>query len=99
MKLLANIKKTEISDSNYEFIYSEERRNLMTKIFEMMDDNCRKIIEYVIFDNLSMREIAQKLNYTSEDVAKSTHYRCRQKLAKQLQEHQSFIKSTLAFEE
>ena len=48
----------------YEFIFSEERKSLMTKIFNLMDENCQKVIKYVIFDNLSMKEIAQKMNYT-----------------------------------
>lgn len=89
----------KMTDDTYEFIFSEERKDLMTKIFNLLDENCKKVIKYVIFDNLSMKEIAQKMKYTSEDVAKSTHYRCRQKLTKQLKENESFIKSTLRLEE
>lgn len=94
-----NLRVDEKITTSYEFIFSKERKGLMDKIFDMMGENCRKIIEYVIYENLSMKEIAQKLEYTSEDVAKATHYRCRQKLAKQLKENQSFIKSTLNLEE
>ncbi|MCP4522359.1 MAG: sigma-70 family RNA polymerase sigma factor [Cytophagales bacterium] len=94
-----NLRADEKVSTNYEFIFSEERQDLMKKILGMMGENCRKIIEYVIYDDLSMREIAQKMQYTSEDVVKATHYRCRQKLAKQLKENKSFIKSTLNLDE
>lgn len=71
------------SYDNYEFIFSKERGELIEQVLKVAGEKCKKILELVLFNNYSMKEIAEEFKFSSIDTAKATHYRCRQKLVKQ----------------
>ena len=60
----------------------KEKTGAMRKVFEMLDEKCQKILHYYIYEKRSMREISQLMGYSSEDVVKTNHYRCKQYLGK-----------------
>jgi len=73
--------KTDHSDQ-LGMLIEKEKTNAMRAVFEMLDEKCQKILHYYLFEKRSMREISQLMGYSSEDVAKTNHYRCKQYLSK-----------------
>lgn len=63
-------------------LIQKEKSNAMRMVFEMLDEKCQKILQYHLFEKRSMKEISQLMGYSSEDVAKTNHYRCKQYLSK-----------------
>lgn len=58
-------------------LISKERSAAVNQLFEKLNEKCRKILHYYNYEGWSMKQISEKLGYSSEDVAKSSHYRCK----------------------
>jgi RNA polymerase sigma factor (sigma-70 family) len=69
-----------LEDSHLAVIITKEKEALIDRVMSKVGDKCKQLLKYVIYDNLSMREVAEKMNFAGETVAKSTHYRCKQRL-------------------
>lgn len=75
--------KDESDHTNHlDDLISKEKSNAMGIVFKKLDDKCQKILTYVIYEKMSMKQICEKMGYSSEDVAKTNHYRCKQALTK-----------------
>lgn len=59
-------------------LISKERSEAVSRIFEQLNEKCREILHYYNHEGLSMREISEKLGFRNEQVAKASHYRCKQ---------------------
>ena len=68
--------------SHLDCLIDKEKTKAMKLVYNQLEDKCKKIISYVLIDKLSMKEIKEKMNFSSEDVAKTNHYRCKQYLTK-----------------
>jgi RNA polymerase sigma factor (sigma-70 family) len=62
--------------------FDEDRSRAIDEILSSIGERCKEIIRLVIYNGLSMKEIAEELNFSSENSAKTQHYKCRQKLIK-----------------
>lgn len=69
-----------------ELDYKEELLKLSTEALANLDDKCKKLISYYYLDNLNMAEIAEKLDFSSSDVAKTSKSRCFKKLLENVKE-------------
>jgi RNA polymerase sigma factor (sigma-70 family) len=75
--------KNESDNKNHlDDLITKEKSSAMHTVFNKLDEKCKKILSYVIYDKLSMKQICEKMGYSSEDVAKTNHYRCKQALTK-----------------
>jgi RNA polymerase sigma factor (sigma-70 family) len=63
-------------------LIKNEQLNTFNRLFNQLEDNCKKILSYVIFDKKSMREISVLMNFKDEMVAKNQHYRCKKYFTK-----------------
>ena len=59
---------------------SADRDALITKLFTSLDQKCIDILTLSVYNKFSMKEIAEKLGLSSDNVAKINNYRCKQKL-------------------
>lgn len=86
---------TEADHSDYEDhlkdLISKEKSNAMKVVFEKLDEKCQTILHLAIYEKLSMKEISEKMGYSSEHVAKTTHYRCKQYLSKLVKEDNELL--------
>ena len=62
-------------------LIDREKSNALKEVFEKLDEKCKKILHYSIFEKLSMKEISEKMGYTSVEVAKTNNYRCKKYLS------------------
>lgn len=70
-------------------IVNEEKQNMAQQVLESVGEKCRDILKLVVYDSLSMKEIAEELGYNGEDVVKSIHYRCKKKLKEKFGENEN----------
>ena len=68
-------------------LITEERSNAINDLLAQIGEECQKLLKYSIYDNLSMKEIAQLMGYSNEGVAKTYNYRCKQKLIRYVEEN------------
>jgi RNA polymerase sigma factor (sigma-70 family) len=63
-----------------EQLITKEREEFVVKMFALLGETCRALLTYSIYHRLSMKEIKEKMGFTSENVAKTKHYKCKQRL-------------------
>jgi RNA polymerase sigma factor (sigma-70 family) len=61
-------------------LISQEKTLAIEEVMNQIGEECKKLLKLSIYDKLSMKEIAEKMGYTSDGVAKTYNYRCKQKL-------------------
>lgn len=59
---------------------SKERNTIIRDCISQLGDTCRKILMYYYFDDMSMQDIARKLNLANVDTAKTKKYKCKKRL-------------------
>ncbi|MDH3708814.1 MAG: sigma-70 family RNA polymerase sigma factor [Cyclobacteriaceae bacterium] len=58
----------------------EERARIIRECIKQLGDTCQKVLSYYYFDGMSMTDIAEKLNFSSTDTAKTKKYKCKKRL-------------------
>jgi RNA polymerase sigma factor (sigma-70 family) len=66
----------------------EEQLVTFHKLFNKLEENCKKILSYVVFEKKSMKEVSNLMGLKDDNVAKNQHYRCKKYFAKILSENQ-----------
>lgn len=77
---ISQVELSNFDESNLSNIITKEKEQLIDAFMLKVGEKCRQILKYVIYDNLSMKEIAVLMDFAGETVAKSSHYRCKQKM-------------------
>jgi RNA polymerase sigma factor (sigma-70 family) len=72
-------------------IIVEEKKNALTGLLSQIGEECQKLLKYSTYDNLSMKEICLKMGYSSEDVAKTYNYRCKQRLVQLVMKNKEMV--------
>jgi RNA polymerase sigma factor (sigma-70 family) len=75
-------------DADQELI-SQERETYVVNMFSKLGETCKTLLMYATFNKLSMKEIAEKMGFNSENVAKTKHYKCKQRLIELVKENTS----------
>ncbi len=61
-------------------LLSKERNSLIQKLLQSLGPDCQQLLIHFYFDRLRMKEIVQKMNFSSEQVAKNKKSTCMKKL-------------------
>ena len=62
-------------DFNYDF-EKEKKLTLIEKVLDSISEKCKSIFQLFYFQNKSMKSIAEELNYSSVNSAKTQKYKC-----------------------
>jgi len=73
----------------------EQPENLLKEIISKTGENCKEILRLYYYENKSMKEITQILNFSNENSAKTQKYKCMKKLIGFLDAHPDLKKSLL----
>ena len=71
---------TDTQDDPLIHLIMTEKWDAFQRLFERIGEKCRELLTYAAYEKLSMEEIAVKMQFTNANAAKTTHYRCKQKL-------------------
>lgn len=59
---------------------SKERNEFLLKLLASLGDDCKKVLVYYYYDRLKMKQIADRMNFANEQVAKNKKSSCLKKL-------------------
>ncbi len=82
---VADIKDTNILDQ----ITLEEREALVKKLFDQLEDKCKQLLTYSLFEGLNMKEVAEKTGHTSANAATVAMHRCKKYLMEQVKKYKT----------
>lgn len=77
-------------EDHVKYLVSAEKLKAIEVLLTKLGEPCKTLLKYNIFDELSMQEIVEKMNYKSTNVAKTYAYRCRKKLTELIQKKKGF---------
>lgn len=66
----------ETDEKEAEIAADEHRYNAVMQAFAAMKEPCKSILKYFYYQGLSMKQIADKMGYKSDQVVKSQKVRC-----------------------
>ena len=69
-----------VEDAGILKFLSDDQRAAADRLFAEVGEDCRKVLNYFYYDRLSMKEIMQRMGYSSEQVAKNKKSACMKKL-------------------
>lgn len=79
------------TDSQLDNMISKEKRSALNIAYSKLDEACRKLLGMVAYEKLSMKELQVKMELTSENAAKTMHYRCKQSFHKIIKENSDLL--------
>lgn len=79
----------EVSETVLEDLITEEREALIMKVLGDLGDRCKELLLYSIFHKFSMKEICEKMGFSTENAAKTRNYKCKQRLIELTKDNQS----------
>jgi RNA polymerase sigma factor (sigma-70 family) len=82
---IGNLKDSSILDQ----ITLEEREALAKKMFDQLEEKCKQLLTYSLFDGLSMKEVANKTGHTSVNAATVAIHRCKKYLMEQVKKYKT----------
>ena len=74
-----------------EDLISKEKQVAIEEVMNQIGEECKKLLKFSIYEKLSLKEIAGKMGYSSEGVAKTYNYRCKQKLVNLVKDNPNII--------
>lgn len=78
---LESINENQVKDESIaERILQDEKIGIVNELIEKLGGRCKELLNYYYYKRLSMREIAVQMSLANEDVAKSSHYKCKARL-------------------
>lgn len=79
--------RTELPEEEItEWVNDEEKIGLAQTVLEKLGARCLKLLQMFYTDNKSMKDIARKMEFTSENVAKNQKYKCLERAKNMLKE-------------
>ena len=76
-----DILNTDENDNSPEHrILDKEKGQIVRKIMKKLNHDCRKILEYSIYQRLDMKKISKLMNYKNEQVARNRKSLCLKEL-------------------
>ena len=62
------------------YLITNERKKEVIKLLGMLDEKCRRLLRLSIYQEMSGKEICEKMGFASENGVKTQKYKCKQKL-------------------
>lgn len=82
---------TAETTSQLDNMITKEKRGALDIAYSKLDEACRKLLGLVAYEKLSMKELQVQMNLTSENAAKTMHYRCKQAFHKIIKENSDLL--------
>jgi RNA polymerase sigma factor (sigma-70 family) len=85
-----------VSEEDFQFIeQSKKEENLIRSVFSEMGEKCIEILNYTIFYNMLMEDIALRMGFSSVGAAKMQLKRCKDKLNLELEQKPELLNQLL----
>lgn len=87
--------KDEYASSDHDYLgdlIKEEKLKIFHQLFDKLEDNCKKLLTYIVYDKKSLKEVAELMGFKDTNVAKNQHYRCKKYFSKIVFQHKEALK-------
>lgn len=95
----ADLQDFQLEDSTpqgMEVMIADERKTAIQDLMNRAGERCKELLHLVLFENKSLKEITEKMNFSSVDVTKTNHYRCKKKMKEALKNNPLLLASLKA---
>ena len=72
-------------------LIDEERSHAITSLMNKAGERCKELLHLLLFENKKMKEVATIMGFSSDEVVKTNHYRCKQKLKNALKKDRHLL--------
>lgn len=72
--------------SEFTALFTEDKSEKMDALLTQLGERCKELLTYSIFYNMKMVEIAEKMEFSNADTAKTKNYKCKKRLMKIINE-------------
>lgn len=83
--------ETATNNESRDFLEEEEKRNMMEEILTSLGERCKELLKLTFYMDYSLKEAAEILGFSSDEVAKTTQYRCKKKLFERVKNNKALI--------
>jgi RNA polymerase sigma factor (sigma-70 family) len=83
--------KDTIDENALTAIQQEEQLKIAESVVKLLGDRCKELLELFYSGKMKLKEIAEKMGYSSENTAKNQKYKCIEAAKKNLKEMNSTI--------
>lgn len=94
-KLYEN-RREEKDDVITDAINQREIKNQLAAMLDQIGQGCKKLLVLYYYDELPMKDVAEQLSFSSEQVARNKKYKCMKELADLLAENPALAKEIQA---
>lgn len=70
-------------------LISKEREVYVMNMLAGLGERCKELLLFTIFHKLSMKEVCEKMGFSTENAAKTRNYKCKQKLIELVKDNPS----------
>ncbi len=78
----------ELTETNlFEEYKNEQLQKLTWNLFRQLNEDCQAVLDMYYFQKKAMIEIAYRMDYKNEQIAKNKKYRCLEYLKEQIKNH------------
>ena len=81
---LQDFQLQDFSPQGMEVMIDDERKSAIQTLMNKAGERCKELLHLVLFEGKSLKEITSLMNFSSVDVTKTNHYRCKKKLKEEL---------------
>jgi RNA polymerase sigma factor (sigma-70 family) len=85
----------EIDEQNDFDLDNEQNIKILDQLLDNLGNPCKTLLTNYYYLKMSMKEIAQNMEYSSENIAKNQKYKCLERAKKMVKEKLSFFKARI----
>lgn len=85
--------KDQLDSNISEQISRTENLKFVIDLFEKLGEKCKQILTLFYFEEYSMKEICEKMDFSSDQVLRNKKYKCLQSLTDQVKSSPSLLKN------
>jgi len=81
--------KDATEQETVQHLIKKEYYNSIQELFEKLGDNCKQLLMFVYYEDLSMKDIIEKMpGYQNEQVLRNKKYKCMKQLEQMIQDNE-----------
>lgn len=91
IEMTAELTDQSIALNGLQILEQSERQQAVTEAVRLLGNACQQVLTYYYFERMRMREIALRMNYQNEQVAKNKKAKCMKKLRALVRQSAIFV--------
>lgn len=78
-----------VEQEDFQISFTEDKTEKMNALLTRLGERCKELLTYSIFYSMQMTDIAEKMEFSNADTAKTKNYKCKKRLMKIIDEDEN----------